>query len=674
MNAHRRWLIVSVLTLSLLAVAGLLLALDHRPVSADSHLIVTPGTTQEVLPGNTVTYTHDITNTDNNDAITVTISVATSNDTDFSAAVSTDTVVLNKNQQQSENYTATISVYVTASLLAEPTASTVTTVTFSVDGFEDVEVENTTTILFTPGVDIEPPGAKTADAGTVVTFTHTITNLGNLPDTFNYWVVSASGYPVTPSLGTPGTVGPLATDASQSVEISVGVPPGADGGTVSTATVYVENESETATDSVVDQITVNTIAGVALSSRPAQTAQIGDAVIFTHVMTNTGNRSDTFDLSTDSPSLAVVSPTSVELDRDESTTVELTVNVPTDECDTSLAVELTATSNNDAEVSETVTDNVNVEPCRIFLPILTKPREWAAVGAGSWPNNVTARSVAVCRSDPNLIFAGTADGRILRYNGNNWQPQTTSIPNQPGVLIYSMVMNNNCTTVYAGTYGSGNDNVWRGQLGAGGWTWSVEPSTPPPGGFLNIRAVVVSDGEPFVGDDKGLYYRAGNAWTLVSGVNQGGIAAVSVADKENNSGPVYAVFWQNRRVYANFDPDNTPGAWTDLGLPNLPFADLRAVTGDQNGVNYVGGFSGERRWTGNEWEYVSGRAARVYFDAGDTVFVGYEDGSGVYKVSKGQSTMLAINDGFPAIPSDVLDLTGNADFLLAATSNGVWRR
>ena len=81
------------------------------------------------------------------------------------------------------------------------------------------------------GVDVEPPRSSLALAGTSIVYSHTITNVGNGPDTFILTATSLDGWPIrmvldvngdgTEDAGDTPIVGPLALNMDVSAQFLV---------------------------------------------------------------------------------------------------------------------------------------------------------------------------------------------------------------------------------------------------------------------------------------------------------------------------------------------------------------------------------------------------------------------------------------------------------------------
>ncbi|NJN92674.1 MAG: hypothetical protein HC875_00620 [Anaerolineales bacterium] len=155
-----------------------------------------------------------------------------------------------------------------------------------------------------PGVALsDAPGKVVTDViqirGTAFTFNHTLTNLGNNPsqnDTVDLTIVNSDGWPVA-LVGTTQTV-TLPAGASLNFNVVVTVPltvtGGVDNRTIITATSGTNpGVFDTATDLL-------SSPGAQLVPNYNQSAKPGEILTYTHILTNIGPVTDTFNLSFDS--------------------------------------------------------------------------------------------------------------------------------------------------------------------------------------------------------------------------------------------------------------------------------------------------------------------------------------------------------------------------------------
>ena len=225
------------------------------------------------------------------------------------------------------------------------------------------------------GVQLENDGQmQSAVAGTSATFTHTLTNMGNVPDTFTLSTNSAQGWVVSSS---PNPT--LNAGASTQVTITVTIPAGTAGGTVDSVTLTATSQLDGAvSDSVTDQVTaIAQMAGVTLANDgQSKTGLAGSQVAFVHTLTNTGNIADTFTLSTNSTQGWVVgSSSNPTLNAGTSTQVTMTVTIPAGTSGSTIdTLSLTATSQFDGAVTTSVTDQLEVLTVnyKLWLPLVAK--------------------------------------------------------------------------------------------------------------------------------------------------------------------------------------------------------------------------------------------------------------------------------------------------------------
>jgi uncharacterized membrane protein len=122
---------------------------------------------------------------------------------------------------------ATDDVTVTATSQGDPTESDAATLT-------------TTVVTAVYGVEVTPPTAgQNGEVGSVVTYTLTVTNTGNLPDTFG---LTVEGNVWTTTLSEPSVT--LAAGASTTVEVYVTIPADAADGATDEVTVTATSQGD----------------------------------------------------------------------------------------------------------------------------------------------------------------------------------------------------------------------------------------------------------------------------------------------------------------------------------------------------------------------------------------------------------------------------------------------
>jgi hypothetical protein len=227
---------------------------------------------------------------------------------------------------------------------------------------------------FQAGVTLEADQASTESPGMVAVYTLTLTNDGNLKDTFGMsvpvnslgWVVEIVPQKVT-----------LEPGESANVQVKVAVPAGASAGTLSELTIRATSQSDS---TVLDIATIDTTAALVprISFAPDRLGSglRGSIVIYNHTLTNSGNGTDTFDLSAASTSgwTVYLSPLVTTLAEGEISTVQVFVSIPdTAAIGSADTVTVTAMSQADNSVTAAVVDETSITelPLEIvYLPAI----------------------------------------------------------------------------------------------------------------------------------------------------------------------------------------------------------------------------------------------------------------------------------------------------------------
>ncbi len=301
--------------------------------------------TDEGAAGETIVYSMDVTNTGNvADSFTLTV------DGVWAATVDPATT-----GSLAPGAIATFEVSITIPADALGDASDIATVTATSVGDDSVAdtATLTTTVEDFYGVELSDDQAQEGLIDTDVSYTLTVTNTGNVADSFALTVDSNWNNAIIPT-----NSGSLAPGASTTFEVIISVPDDVNAGTTDVATVTATSDTDATTT---DTATVTTTAthppfnGVELSPDQAADGLVGTDVSYTLVVTNTGNVADSFTLTVDGVWTATVDPATTEsLEPGESATLEVTVTVPADaEADDMDVTTVTATSVGDDSVSDT---------------------------------------------------------------------------------------------------------------------------------------------------------------------------------------------------------------------------------------------------------------------------------------------------------------------------------
>ncbi|MBE9508607.1 MAG: hypothetical protein IMY86_11215, partial [Chloroflexi bacterium] len=236
---------------------------------------------------------------------------------------------------------------------------------------------DTTAVRLAAGVGLSPGYSQEAEPGTVVTYTHILTNTGTVTDTFRLGATNSRGWTVT--LG--GGDGPTSTlevsgGATDTFTVSVAVPLTAMADiTASTFITATSQVTPTALDTITDITTVTQIAGVELSPGYSRTVEPGTVATYTHVITNTGWSEATFHLTHHSSrnwTVEYVTPITLDgsLSGRNTTTLVVSVTVPPDAGGLTDETTITATGPLDALATATDTTVVSEGMRYIYLPLV----------------------------------------------------------------------------------------------------------------------------------------------------------------------------------------------------------------------------------------------------------------------------------------------------------------
>ena len=180
--------------------------------------------------------------------------------------------------------------------------------TSSVEQYQLREMPNTATASFTVsnpiyGVTLTPAtAAKSSANGAAVLYTFTVQNTGNQSDSFNLSLANVD-WPTT--LSTP-SVGPLTSNATATVNVTVTVPMTAAGGSYDLASLTAQSTgSAAASDTAIFTTTATTDYQLHLDpASDTRTENPGHTVTYTLSVHNDGNITDTYDLSLSSTTWA----------------------------------------------------------------------------------------------------------------------------------------------------------------------------------------------------------------------------------------------------------------------------------------------------------------------------------------------------------------------------------
>ena len=303
--------------------------------------------------GTDVVYTHTLTNTGNGlDSYNL---VAISN---RGWPITLPQTPITVSAGISANVIVTLTVPVGGSGLVDTMHVTATS-TISPDA--SAMVTNTTFVTGFPGtitVTIAPDNSTNGQPNDTITYSHVVTNSGDITETFSLDTVSSSGWTTAVS-PTNLLLNPL---ESVPVTVTVTIPPSASNGETDVVTVTVRSDTDADQfDTALDATTVGQTFGVQIKPDNADTVDAGTVVTYSHIVTNTGNGSDTFAISASSSNGWTTNvPNNITLASGISETIVVSLTVPSGAAGLSDAMIVTATSTTDGSAVDTATDTTTV--------------------------------------------------------------------------------------------------------------------------------------------------------------------------------------------------------------------------------------------------------------------------------------------------------------------------
>jgi uncharacterized membrane protein len=312
-------------------------------------------------PGETVEYFLTLTNTGN---VTDTINI-TAGASDWAVQIPTTSFVLGPD----ESTMVAVQVAVPAGVLAGASDQVTITAISQTDASASDSSTLTTTANPVYGVTIEPETAAMAGPpGSMVEYELTLTNTGNITDTFDI-SAGTSEWDVQIPTSTL-TLGP---GESAAFPVQVSVPETAEFGETDQVTVTAVSQGDsTITASAILTTTAGTYGLTLEPASATASGGPGETVIYNLTLTNTGSLTDTIELTTGTTSWAVDLPvTTFELGPGESAQVTVEVTIPSDATGgESEPVTVTATSSSDPSETDSAVLTTTVDEFRVYLPLI----------------------------------------------------------------------------------------------------------------------------------------------------------------------------------------------------------------------------------------------------------------------------------------------------------------
>jgi hypothetical protein len=284
---------------------------------------------------------------------------------------------------------------------------------------------------------------------TTLTHTFIVTNTGNGSDTFTFAAVSSMGWPIT----LPANL-TLAAPQSAPMTVTLTVPAGSGGLSHTLIFTATSIKSAAATTSTIATATIPLSRSVSFVANQSSTVQPGEAAAFNHTLTNTGNSTDTFTLTSSGtqPWLIDLQPAApITLAAGQSTNVQATIQTAADATSGMInQVTITATSNlSPTSAVQSVVDLLTIQsnlPSQnyIYLPlVLNKPAPPADIDLVI--TDIIVEPATPDSGQPATVYVTVKNqGTAAVKAGNNFfidfyvDPATQPGSLQQGVLFWSV--------------------------------------------------------------------------------------------------------------------------------------------------------------------------------------------------------------------------------------------
>ncbi len=304
----------------------------------------------------------------------------------------------------------------------------------------------------------------------------------------------------------------------------------------------------------------------------------------------------------------------------------------------------------------------------VYLPLVLRnypPRWERGTGLGS---NLTVYSIAVCPSDPDIVYAGTGGSGVYRSQnaGGSWTQSGLLGMTVRGVAVDP----GNCGTLYAATFG---DYLWKGTNSGANWT-QLSSQLPYP----RLYSVIVdpTNGNViYVGTESAGVRRSGDGGTNWQNWGPGSYTVMDLGISADG-GTLYAATFGTgvyRRDGGGWGPGGSPYGYVYGVAVDPQDADtVFAATRDEGVYRTING--------GTSWTQVLSSPAKAYSAAVDPenssiVYAG-TSGGGVYRSTAGgaSGTWQQFNVGLGNLTGRSLSIgPQSAEYLHTGTLDGAWR-
>ena len=309
--------------------------------------------------------------------------------------------------------TSTVTVVVDVPMGAPAGATDMTTVTVAsltaVTPTLDTAVD-TTEVLQDFGLLLEPDRTMTVTAGTLVTYTHFLTNTGNVNDSYRITADSSQGWTtqvISEIVGLNAGEGTI-------IMVTLTVP-AAGAGLTDTMIVRAQSVFNFSVQGVVTDTTIVTgtvPVSVLIEPDNIDTGLAGEALVYQHTVTNTGAVTDTFliDATSSQGWLVTLAPPSIELGPGQAASVVVTVTIPGTAVPGTLdATTVTATSDSNSAVFDQAIDRTTVATPpnpTIYLPFITRAEDSTTPPPTPTPIGPTPTPTSCTATGVDLIVTG----------------------------------------------------------------------------------------------------------------------------------------------------------------------------------------------------------------------------------------------------------------------------